>query len=173
MPRSMPTFQSLTVRSFVASRHRERFGRAHHLTLLIFSPISRLCSTSNCARVRCTSRGGDQRNARVLGFKLHPAGLMNSSGSIGGSPPARGSGTPSRSCTSAAARRRGPCAPARRGAVPRLRRPSGRGSRARRGRRRPGTRRGRRTRWPRFRPLPHAHDEASVSSRAEHSLLTL
>ena len=42
------TFQSLTVRSLAASMSRELLGRAHHLTLLIFSLISKLCITSNC-----------------------------------------------------------------------------------------------------------------------------
>lgn len=43
------TFQSLTVRSFAASMSRELLGRAHHLTFLILSLMSKLSSTSNCA----------------------------------------------------------------------------------------------------------------------------
>lgn len=43
------TFQSLTVRSLVASMDSdELFGRAHHLSFFTFSPISKLCRTSNC-----------------------------------------------------------------------------------------------------------------------------
>lgn len=73
-PRWFHTFQSLTMRSFVASMSRELLlGRAHHLTFLIFSLTSKLCITSNCTGRDHWIKRSTAENACTRVYTLHPA----------------------------------------------------------------------------------------------------